>query len=106
MSNLRTSITEQIESVVANIDSLNSSSSSWQQDRLQLFEKCQSAKAVALQSLSRFINISAPAQIWLSHEVDEMKSISAVADLQGLVGEWSSLRAIAAEIQVHSPMIL
>jgi len=99
IKNLKVSIGEQIGSVETNIVSLNEVEIEWKKERLKSLQKCEDVKEIALQSFSRFINISAPAQVWLSHEVNTMKSISAVSDLQGLVGEWSSLRTIASEIQ-------
>jgi hypothetical protein len=93
-------MTEQIDSVAANIDKLASSSSEWEGECMRSLQQCEDAKESALKTFSRFVNISAPTQMWLSSEVHATKAMTAMADLQGLVGEWSALRAIASEIQV------
>ena len=95
------SITDQMSSVASNIDTLRSGAREWERGRLRALQICEDAKQTALKSFSRFVNISAPTQMWLSNEVPATKSMTAMADLQGLVGEWSALRAVAAEIQVR-----
>jgi hypothetical protein len=95
---------EQIDSVTKNIETLTSSTVDWERERLKSLQQCEDAKETALKSFSRFTNISAPTQMWLSSEVNATKSMTATADLQGLVGEWSALRAIATEIQVMFPL--
>lgn len=101
LDSLKISMSEQIDSVTANIDSLRASSSLWELERVKSLQSCEEAKEAALKSFSRFVNISSPTQMWLSSEVHATRSMTAMADLQGLVGEWSALRAVAAEIQVR-----
>mgnify|MGYP003384979058 FL=1 len=91
---------DQIKSVTQNIEKLGASTTDWEVERLKSLQQCEDAKDIALKSFSRFTNISVPTQMWLSSETHATKSMTAIADLQGLVGEWSALRAIATEIQV------
>lgn len=91
---------DQIQSVTQNIEKLNLSTSDWEREQLKSLQQCEDAKEIALKSFSRFTSISVPTQMWLSSEGHATKSMTAIADLQGLVGEWSALRSIAAEIQV------
>ena len=99
---MKVSIAEQIDSVTNNIEDLRASNAEWEQSRLQSLQQCEDAKERALSHFLRLTNISAPTQIWLSSEVGATKSMTAMADLEGLVGEWSALRSVAAEIQVST----
>lgn len=101
MNSLKASMADQISSVTQNIELLSSSTVGWEIDRLKSLQQCEDAKELALKSFSRFTNVSVPTQMWLSSEVHATKTMTALADLQGLVGEWSALRSIAAEIQVY-----
>ena len=79
---------------------MKNSATEWEQERVQALHKCENVKDATLKSFSRFINFSGPIQMCLSSEVMATKAMTALADLQGLVGEWSALRSVASEIQV------
>lgn len=100
IQNLKVSISEQIKSVSQNIQMLQAADNEWQEKRVLTGEHIKRVRDQSLTAFFRWLNMSPALQVCTQSESDAMLSIVAVSDLQGLVGQWGSLRSVVSEIQV------